>query len=183
MSELSPERRGFYGKTPLGWLAFSALVLAIPLLQIVREVDMSFTELLPSLNAILNATSAVLIFAGWRAIKARATEAHWKLMVAAVTTSAIFLVFYLIRFALTGPHEYPAAGWTRSLYYVILISHMALAFVTPPLVLRTVFLAYKKRYQDHRRLVRYTLPIWGYVSVTGVVVYGMLYHLGPWLSA
>lgn len=179
----SQESRSFYGQRPLGWVAFSALVLAIPLFQIVREADMSFTELLPSLNAFLNASSAILIFAGWRAIKARATSAHWKLMVGAIATSAIFLIFYLIRFALTGAHKYPVDDWTKPVYFVILFSHMALAVVTPPLVLRSVFLAYKKRYEDHKRLVRYTLPIWGYVSVTGVVVYWMLYHLAPWLSA
>jgi putative membrane protein len=136
-------------------------------------------DLLPAVNACLNGTSAVLLFAGWRAIKTRKVELHWKLMVAAVTASALFLVFYVIRFSLTGAHRYPAADWTRTVYYAVLTSHSLLAVVVLPLVARTLYLGTRKRFQIHRRWARWTFPLWAYVSATGVIVYFMLYHLGP----
>jgi putative membrane protein len=136
-------------------------------------------ELLPAVNACLNGTSAILLFSGWRAIKARRVETHWRLMVAAVTASALFLVFYVIRFSLTGAHRYPAPDWTRTVYYVVLSSHSLLAVVVLPLVARTLFLGARKRFAQHKKLARWTFPIWAYVSVTGVIVYFMLYHLGP----
>jgi putative membrane protein len=102
-------------------------------------------------------------------------------MVSAFIASTVFLIGYLTRFYLTGTHRFPDVGVWRTIYLVILISHMILAVVTVPLVLRSLFLAYKKRYQEHRRIARWTFPIWMYVSVTGVVVYAMLYHLAPTL--
>lgn len=171
------------GRALVGWILFAAVMLAIPIAGLILESRMTFVELLPPLNASLNATSAIFIFAGWRAIKARATAVHWKCMTAAIAFSALFLIFYLIRFSLTGSHRYPVGGWTKAAYLVILFSHMALAAAVPPLVLGAVWLAVKKRYEAHRRLVRWALPIWGYVSVTGVVIYLMLYHLAPMLQA
>lgn len=140
---------------------------------------MSFADALPAVNASLNATSALFIFAGWRAIRANAVSVHWKCMVGAVGFSTLFLVFYLLRFSMTGTHRYPVDDWTRTVYLAVLLSHTLLASVTPILVARTVWLAAKKRYEAHRRIVRWTLPIWGYVSVTGVAIYLMLYHLAP----
>ncbi len=140
---------------------------------------MTFADALPAVNASLNAASAICIFGGWRAIRAGRRTMHRNFMISAVVFSSLFLTFYLIRFALTGAHEYPVADWTRTVYFFVLISHMLLAVATPPLVIRTVYLAWKKRFAEHKRIVRWTLPIWGYVSVTGVLVYWMLYHLAP----
>lgn len=141
---------------------------------------MTFTaESLAPLNACLNAASALCLFAGWRAIKAGRRDLHWKLMTAAISFSALFLISYLIRVYLTGTHRYPADDWTKTAYLFVLLTHMVLAVIVPPLVVRTVWLAVKQRFPEHRRLVRFTLPIWAYVSVTGVLVYWMLYHLGP----
>lgn len=140
---------------------------------------MTFADALPSVNAALNLLSATLVFAGWRAIRSGARERHRRLMLAAVATSAVFLVSYLTRVALTGTHRFPGDGALRAAYLVILLTHTVLAAAVAPLVLRTVFLSVRERYADHRRLARWTLPIWLYVSVTGVVVYVMLYHLAP----
>ena len=97
-------------------------------------------------------------------------------MQGAFITSAIFLVCYLTRFYLTGAHRFPGTGWLKIVYLTILFSHMVLAVVTVPLVLRTLYLARRARFREHRRIARFTFPVWMYVSVTGVVVYVMLYH-------
>jgi putative membrane protein len=139
----------------------------------------TFVELLPSLNATLNGLSAVCIFVAWRAIKARRPDLHWKWMTAAIVSSGLFLVFYLTRFYLTGVHKYPVDDWTKTVYLTVLGTHTVLAATVPFLVARSVWLAVKKRYEAHRKTVRFTLPIWSYVSVTGVLIYWMLYHLAP----
>jgi putative membrane protein len=136
----------------------------------------------PAANALLNATSAVLLVLGYRAIKRGARDTHRKLMTAAFASSTVFLISYLIRFAVSGTHRYPAGGATKGVYLFVLFSHMILAVALVPLVLRALQLAFAGRYAEHRRIVRYTWPIWMYVSVTGVVVYAMLYHLGPALA-
>jgi putative membrane protein len=128
------------------------------------------------LNACLNGSAAVCLFAGWRAIRAKKRRLHGWLMASAFTISIVFLVSYLIRIKLTGTHHYPGAGAWKAIYLTILSSHMLLAAVTPPLAIRTVWLAAKRRFAEHRRIVRFTLPIWMYVSVTGVLVYLLLYH-------
>ena len=140
-------------------------------------------EIHPAANAVLNFSSAVLLVLGYRAIKRGARETHRKLMVGAFACSTVFLISYLARFAISGTHRYPAAGATKGLYFFILFSHMILAVVLVPLVLRALQLAFTGRYPEHKRIVRYTWPIWMYVSVTGVIVYLMLYHLGPALAA
>ena len=103
-------------------------------------------------------------------------------MIAAISFSALFLVGYLTRTALTGTHRFPDAGWIRVVYLVILFSHMVLAAVVVPLVLSAVYYAVRDRFVTHKRIVRFACPIWVYVSVTGVIVYGMLYHLAPRLT-
>lgn len=165
------------------WIAFAVVILGVPITAVLIDTGLSFAEILPTLNASLNAMSATLLFAGWRAIRAGRRSLHWKLMLSAVATSALFLTFYLIRFALTGTHRYPDVGWTRTLYLAVLLSHTVLAASVPFLVGRSLWLAYRKRYDAHRALARWTFPIWLYVSVTGVAVYAMLYHLAPWLAA
>ena len=134
--------------------------------------------ILPTVNAGLNATSAVLLFTGWRAVKARRVALHRALMISAFTVSTVFLASYLTRFALTGTHRYEGDGAARLVYLALLFSHMLLAAATPPLALRALYLAWRGRIAEHRRVVRWTLPVWMYVSVTGVIAYLMLYH--PW---
>jgi putative membrane protein len=138
-------------------------------------------ELHPFINACLNATSAILLIAGFVTIKRGDRAAHQKMMVGAFGTSTVFLISYLLRFALTGTHKYPGTGWDKTLYLFILFSHMVLAVVVVPLILRSLWLASKARIAEHKKLVKLTWPIWMYVSVTGVVVYVMLYHIGPGL--
>jgi putative membrane protein len=127
-------------------------------------------------NAIMNGTSALLLLCGWIAIRAGRRDVHWKLMAGAFTVSCLFLVSYVARVLISGTHNYPGAGAWKAIYLAILLTHMLLAITVPPLALRTLFLARKKRYLEHRRLVRFTWPIWMYVSVTGVLVYVLLYH-------
>jgi putative membrane protein len=140
---------------------------------------MTFTELLPSANAALNATSAVLVVLGFRAIRAGDRERHRTLMLAALGSSLLFLAGYLTRIALTGTHAFPGTGAFRAFYLAVLASHTVLAVVAAPLILRTLFLAFRSRFADHRRIARVTVPVWMYVSVTGVLVYVLLYHLAP----
>jgi putative membrane protein len=128
------------------------------------------------LNACLNGTAAVLLFAGWVSIRNRQRRVHGWLMASAFVVSSLFLASYLTRFYLSGAHKYPGAGAWKAIYFGILSTHMLLAIATPPLAIRTIFLAWKRRFVEHKRLVRWTLPIWIYVSVTGVLVYVLLYH-------
>jgi len=130
----------------------------------------------PLLNACLNAASAVLLVLGWRAIRAGRRRAHPRYMIAAFCTSGAFLVSYLVRFALGGRTPFNGTGWLLYLYYAILFSHMLLAVVVLPLAIRTLYLGAKARYPSHKPIARLTLPLWLYTSVTGVVVYVMLYH-------
>jgi putative membrane protein len=134
-------------------------------------------EALAGVNATLNATSAALLFAGYRFVKARRLEAHERCMKLAFLSSTVFLVSYLTRVALTGSHAFPGGGLLKVTYLAILLSHMALAMATVPLALRTLFLGHRKRFADHRKIARYAFPIWMYVSVTGVLVYVLLYHV------
>ena len=137
---------------------------------------MTLAEALPHLNAALNAASACALFTGYWAIRTRRTSLHWKCMAVAFTASALFLVGYLTRFALTGVHRYQ--GPFRGFYLVLLGTHTVLAALALPLIVRTMWLsAVRKSFQQHRRLAVWTFPVWAYVSVTGVVVYWMLYRL------
>jgi putative membrane protein len=136
----------------------------------------TLAEFLPGMNAAMNATSACALFAGYWAIRTRRFTLHWKLMALAFTASAVFLVGYLTRFALTGVHRYQGPG--RSFYLVLLGTHTLLAVIALPLILRTIWLsAVRRRYAAHRRIAVWTFPVWAYVSVTGVLVYWMLYRL------
>jgi uncharacterized membrane protein YozB (DUF420 family) len=132
---------------------------------------------LPTLNATLNATSAVLLAAGYAAIRADKLAAHLALMLGACVASTVFLVSYLVYHAQVGSVPFQGTGWIRPVYFAILISHTVLAVAIVPLVLRTLWLAGWKRFAAHRALARWTLPLWFYVSVTGVIVYWMLYRL------
>jgi putative membrane protein len=142
----------------------------------------SLGETLPPVNATLNAVSALLLVAGWRAIRAGHRERHQALMLSALGASALFLVGYLTRVALTGTHRFPGAGAFKTAYLLLLGSHTLLAAAALPLILRSLWLAWKGRFEEHRRVARVTFPVWLYVSVTGVLVYLMLYQLAPRLG-
>lgn len=131
----------------------------------------------PAFNASLNATSALLIVSGFLSIRAKRVGAHRACMVAACLVTATFFVSYLLYHAQVGSVKFLGTGWVRPVYFVVLISHTTLAIVIVPLVLRTLFLAARERFDEHKRLARWTFPLWLYVSVTGIVVYGMLYRL------
>ena len=128
-------------------------------------------------NACLNATSAILLVFARRAIKHGERELHKRLMLTALGTSALFLCSYLTRVALTGTHEDPHTGAFHVAYLLLLGTHMILAMAVPPLALIVLSRAWKGRFPQHKALARYTFPIWLYVSVTGVLVYVMLYRL------
>ena len=134
---------------------------------------------LATLNACLNAASGVLLVLGHRAVRRFEIERHRRLMVAAAVTSSVFLASYLTYHAKVGSVHFTGEGAVRAIYFTILISHTLLAAVVLPLALRTLFLGLKRRDEKHRRIARWTYPIWLYVSVTGVVVYVMLYRLYP----
>ena len=128
-------------------------------------------------NACLNLTSAVLLVAGYRFIRRRRIDLHQRCMVGAVSASGLFLVLYVVRFSLTGTHAFAGPEALRPVYLTILFSHMFLAVVILPLVIRLLLLARRERFAAHRRLARWTFPMWLYVSVTGLTVYVMLYHV------
>ena len=131
----------------------------------------------PALNASLNATTALLLVLGWFLIKSGRREAHRWSMVAAFLCSAVFLACYLWYHFHVGSVRFQKTGWIRPVYFTILISHTILAVLVLPVILRTLFLAAKERFEEHRRAARWAFPIWLYVSVTGVTVYWMLYRL------
>jgi putative membrane protein len=134
-------------------------------------------DTLAALNATLNGTAALLLLAGRVAIARKRTSVHRGLMLSAFAVSALFLCSYLTRVALTGTHADPHRGWVHVTYLAILVSHMLLAMVVVPLVVTALVLAWRRRFVKHRAVARWTFPIWLYVSVTGVVVYVMLYHV------
>ncbi len=132
---------------------------------------------LAPVNAGLNLTATVALFVGWIFIRRGRRAAHRRAMLTAVGASALFLVFYVTRFYLTGTHEFAGEGVARTVYLSILFSHMVLAVVVVPLVLRLLYLAFQQREEEHRKLARWTFPVWMYVSVTGIVVYLLLYQV------
>ena len=132
---------------------------------------------LPHLNAALNATATVLLVTGWLLIKRRRIQQHRAVMIAAVVTSAAFLTSYVTYHANAGSKPFPGTGAIRTVYFAILIPHVILAAVSLPPILITFIRGLRRDDQRHRRIARWTLPVWLFVSVTGVVVYVMLYRL------
>ncbi len=127
-------------------------------------------------NAVLNGTAALLLVGGWMAIRRSRRDVHGRAMAGAFVVSCLFLCTYVARVLLTGTHRYPGHGAWKAVYLLVLMTHMALAMAVPPLAVRTLYLARQRRFAEHKRIVRFTLPIWLYVSVTGVLVYVLLYH-------
>ena len=134
----------------------------------------------PIINASLNGASTVLLLTGRWFISRRRIAAHHVTMITAVVTSTLFLISYLYYHAHVGSVRFQGTGWSRPVYFTILISHVTLAAVIVPLVIITLTRALRQRFDRHRAIARWTFPLWLYVSVTGVLVYFMLYH---WFAA
>lgn len=133
---------------------------------------------LPTVNATLNTISGILLTVGYVFIRQRKIEAHKKCMLAAFAMSVLFLISYVIYHANAGSTKFTQQGWVRPVYFTILISHIILAFAIVPLALRTLYLAWREKFDKHRRIAKITFPIWLYVSITGVIIYLMLYQMG-----
>lgn len=134
---------------------------------------------LPPINASLNALSALFLLAGFRFILRKNVVAHRRCMLAAFATSTVFLACYLTYHSSAGHVKFSGQGWVRPVYFLLLISHVVLAMTILPLAIITLNRALRERFDSHRKIARWTWPIWMYVSVTGVIVYVMLYHLYP----
>lgn len=167
-----------YGR-PYGWLWFAVVLFGVPLAALAARSG-GWEEIHPALNAMLNGTSGVFLFAGYVAIRRRNIALHRQCMLTALSASALFLLSYVVRFLTTGAHKYPGDGIDKIVYLTILFSHMILAMGLLPLVLITAARALRGDFARHRRIARWTFPLWAYVSVTGVVVYFMLYQLPKW---
>ena len=137
---------------------------------------MNWSHLAP-VNASLNSTSAVLLSVGYWAIRNKRISLHRACMIAVFAVSVVFLICYVIYHATVGSVKFTGQGWVRPVYFFILITHITLAAATPVLAVITLVRALKGNYERHRAIARWTWPIWMYVSVTGVIVYLMLYHL------
>jgi uncharacterized membrane protein YozB (DUF420 family) len=132
---------------------------------------------LPAVNATLNSLSALLLMTGYVLIRQRRLTAHRNVMIAALVSSTVFLTSYLVYHAQVGSVRFPGTGLPRTLYLAILLTHTVLAATVPFLAGITAWRAYRKQWARHVRIAKWTLPIWLYVSVTGVVVYWMLYQM------
>ena len=138
-----------------------------------------YISYLPHLNACLNGASAILLFSGYSFIRARNVIAHRACQIAALVVSLLFLTSYLIYHYHHGATRFLGSGLARPIYFSILTTHTILAVVIVPLVIITFYRAFRGDFIRHRRIARITLPLWLYVSVTGVIVYLMLYHIYP----
>lgn len=143
-----------------------------------RETKLSF-QFLPTLNAILNSITAVLLLTGYGLIRKGHRKIHQMVMISALGCSVVFLTSYLIYHYHAGTTRFMGQGVIRPVYFTMLLTHTLLAAMVPPLAIITVIRAAKGNFEKHRRLARWTLPIWLYVSVTGVVIYWLLYHVYP----
>jgi putative membrane protein len=163
-------------------LVSSLVVIAVGFLLVGRQPQMGAVHnvsALPIVNALLNGTSALLLTAGYCFIRQRKVRAHKTCMLTAFGVSSCFLVSYVVYHYHAGSKPFGGHGWIRGIYYPLLISHLVLAALIVPLALTTIYRAWCGEFARHRRIARWTLPVWLYVSVTGVLVYWMLYHLGP----
>lgn len=136
-------------------------------------------ETLPAYNAGLNALSAILLISGYIKIKGGHKRQHQKLMESAFFVSVIFLISYLVYHYNVGSVPFQGKGWIRPVYFFILITHVILAALVPPLALITLYRAWKEQFERHKRIARWTFPIWLYTSITGVLVYLLLYQFYP----
>ena len=163
-------------------LVSSLVVMVVGFLLLGRQPQMGAApnvSALPVVNAWLNATSAALLTAGYGFIRQRHVRAHQTCMLTALGVSSLFLVSYVIYHYHAGPKPFGGHGWVRGIYYPLLLSHLVLAALIVPFALTTIYRAWRGEFARHRRIARWTLPVWLYVSVSGVLVYWMLYQLGP----
>ena len=163
-------------------LVSSLVVMVVGFLLLGRQPQMGAApnvSALPVVNAWLNATSAALLTAGYGFIRQRHVRAHQTCMLTALGVSSLFLVSYAIYHYHAGSKPFEGHGWIRGVYYPLLLSHLVLAALIVPLALTTIYRAWRGEFARHRRIARWTLPVWLYVSVSGVLVYWMLYQLGP----
>lgn len=142
-----------------------------------KRLDPSSKSLLPTVNAMLNGACAILLMAAWTAIRRRKVRTHVTLMIASLSVSAVFLTCYLVYHYQVGSVPFRGVGVARLIYFTILLSHTVLAVAIVPLILLTVWRAYRRDFHRHAKIAKVTFPIWLYVSITGVVVYLMLYQL------
>ncbi len=173
--------RPLFGQ-PFAWLVLAVVLAMVPLAGWLLQSGWPWTRIHPAVNAMLNGAATIFLIAGGIAIRKRKLAFHRLCMLAAFTASTVFLTSYLVRFATTGAHRYPGSGGDKSFYLVLLGTHTVLAAAAVPLILRALWLAWHDRRPQHRRIARWAYPIWLYVSVTGVAVYVMLYHVGPSLT-
>lgn len=169
-------------KNALAWHFFLLGILLIPCSGFVAATSNEWNDLHAGLNALLNGCGAFFLFAGKAAISKKNETLHKQCMLAALTFATIFLVSYLIRASISGTHPYPGEGLDKTIYLIILISHMILAALIVPFVLWATWLGLKMRRKTHRKVVRWLWPVWIYVSLTGIAVYLLLYHIGPKLA-
>jgi len=165
---------------PVIGLVSTLVVLSVGFLLLGRQAEIQSAydvSALPTLNAFLNGTSAVLLTIGYVFIRLKKVTAHKTCMVTALGVSSLFLISYLIHHYRVGSVPFGGTGFMRPVYFTLLISHIALAACIVPLALITIYRAWNEQFDKHMRIARWTLPFWLYVSVTGVIVYWMLYHL------
>ncbi|WP_234571343.1 DUF420 domain-containing protein [Rhodohalobacter sp. 614A] len=134
----------------------------------------SWVRQLPALNAFLNSVSTVLILSGYVAIRKRKYKVHMRFMLTAFITSSLFLISYLVYHHYAGDTPFPGQGWIRPVYFTILISHIILSAFVVPLVLTSYYFAFSGKFKTHRKVSKWTFPIWLYVSITGVVIFFLL---------
>ncbi|MCI0398763.1 MAG: DUF420 domain-containing protein [Chloroflexi bacterium] len=158
-------------------LVVAVLLLAPPgLLFQAAPLDRAAVAWLPTLNAGLNSATTFLLTAAYLFIRRRQVKRHRFCMLLAFSLSALFLASYVIYHAVAGSTRFPGSGWARPFYFTILFSHIALATLVLPLGLTTLYRAWRGVFAQHRRIARWTLPLWLYVSASGVVIYLLLYH-------
>lgn len=165
---------------PVIGVVSALVVFSVGFLLLGRQTGMqngTGVSALPALNAFLNGTSALLLTIGYLFIRRKKVTAHKNCMLAAFGVSSFFLVSYVIYHYQAGSVAFEGTGFIRPVYFTLLISHIVLAACIVPLALVTIYRAWSEQFDRHRRIARWTLPIWLYVSVTGVIVYWMLYRL------
>ena len=161
-------------------LVSALVVLSVGYLLLGRQTGMQSgydVSALPALNAFLNGTSAVLLTVGYVFIRLKKVTAHKTCMLAALAVSSLFLISYVTYHYQAGSTAFEGTGFIRPVYFTLLISHIVLAACIVPLALITIYRAWNEQFDRHKRIARWTLPLWLYVSVTGVAIYWMLYRL------
>jgi len=170
------------GATPkravYGWIIAISIVISAALIWLDyfrgRGIEPAWVASLPGFNASMNALSAVCLMLGYYNIRRGRRDTHMKFMLGALTFSAFFLLSYVTYHFFHGDTKFPGQGWVRPVYFFILISHIGLSMIALPLILTTLWFVYRGQFGSHKKIARWTFPVWLYISVTGVVVYFFL---------